>query len=286
MAGPDAGGSFYLEGQRQGLPGRGATTPPDLFYQYDPDRDAAILSYARDLGVNMLRLESKISARFVEMADEMGIPLMYGWMCCNQWEKRQWDDEDRRVIEGEHAVPRSTCAALARPVFVWAQRQRRQATAEVLANYRRILTDLHWQNATVDTVSSLNRDADGRRRDGIQMAGPAQRWRPPSYWFSNQYAAAPGSSAEQGVTSTSRRTRACAPVHPARLWPINDTWFFHAGSGPQNSQLVNVRRVIDRRYGPIMNAEMFANKAQLAHYEATWAQFESFAANGWDETTR
>ena len=39
---------------------------------------------------------------------------------------------------------------------------------------------------------------------------------------------------------------------------------------------------IDRRYGPSTNAEMFADKAQLAHYEATRAQFESFAANGWD----
>ncbi len=27
---------------------------------------------------------------------------------------------------------------------------------------------------------------------------------------------------------------------------------------------------------------MFADKAQLAHYESTRAQFESFAANGWD----
>ena len=43
-----------------------------------------------------------------------------------------------------------------------------------------------------------------------------------------------------------------------------------------------MRRVIDRRYGPSPNAQVFADKAQLAHYEATRAQFESFAANGWD----
>ena len=66
------------------------------------------------------------------------------------------------------------------------------------------------------------------------------------------------------------------------MWPINDTWYFHAGSAPQNSTLSNVRRVIDRRYGFSTGAQMFADKAQLAHYEATRAQFESFAANGWD----
>ena len=49
----------------------------------------------------MLRLESKIpNERFVEAADELGIPLMVGWMCCNQWEKwPQWDDEDIRVAQ-------------------------------------------------------------------------------------------------------------------------------------------------------------------------------------------
>ena len=78
----------------------------------DPDRDAAILHYVKELGLNMLRLESKIaSERFVEMADEMGIPLMYGWMCCNQWERwQQWDAEDlrvaRQVADGGDGSPR------------------------------------------------------------------------------------------------------------------------------------------------------------------------------------
>ena len=56
MAGPDAGGSFYLKVNGGTSLVRGATYTPDLLYRYDPDRDAAILSYARDLGVNMLRL--------------------------------------------------------------------------------------------------------------------------------------------------------------------------------------------------------------------------------------
>ena len=69
---------------------------------HDPDRDTAILRYAKDLGLNMLRLEAKISSseHLVEKADELGIPLMSGWMCCNQWEKwEQWDDEDHRVAQ-------------------------------------------------------------------------------------------------------------------------------------------------------------------------------------------
>jgi exo-1,4-beta-D-glucosaminidase len=278
------GGNFYLQVNGKNFLVRGATYTPDLLYKFDPDRDAAILRYVKDLGLNMLRLESKISSqRFVELADELGIPLIYGWMCCNQWEKwQQWDDEDHRVslesMRSQIAMLRSHAS-----VFVWANGSDGRPPDEVLADYHRILADLHWQNAIVDTVSSLNRDADGQQVwDGIQMTGP-YTWRPPSYWFSGQYGAAHGSSAEQGDNEHIPPFASLQKfIPPDKLWPINDTWFFHAGSDPQNSRLTNVQRVIDRRYGPSTSARMFADKAQLAHYEATRAQFESFAANGWD----
>ncbi|MCX2929555.1 glycoside hydrolase [Mycobacterium sp. CVI_P3] len=278
------GGNFYLQVNGKNFLIRGATYTPDLLYKYDPDRDAAILRYVKDLGLNMLRLESKISSRrFVEMADELGIPLMYGWMCCNQWEKwQQWDDEDYRVAQ-ESLRSQITMLRPHASVFVWANGSDGRPPAGVLTDYHQILSDLHWQNATVDTVSSLNRDADGQQLwDGIQMAGP-YTWRPPSYWFAGQYGAARGSSAEQGDNEHIPPFASLQKfIPPDKLWPINDTWFFHAGSDPQNSRLVNVQRVIDRRYGPSTSAKMFADKAQLAHYEATRAQFESFAANGWD----
>lgn len=278
------GGNFYLQVNGKNFLVRGATYTPDLLYKYDPDHDAAILRYVKDLGLNMLRLESKISSqRFVEMADELGIPLMYGWMCCNQWEKwQQWDDEDRRVSQ-ESMRSQITMLRSHASVFLWANASDGRPPEEVLTNYHQILSDLHWQNATVDTVSTLNRDANGQQLwDGIQMAGP-YTWRPPSYWFSGQYGAARGSSAEQGDNEHIPPFASLQKfIPPDKLWPINDTWFFHAGSDPQNSRLANVQRVIDRRYGPSTNARMFADKAQLAHYEATRAQFEAFAANGWD----
>jgi exo-1,4-beta-D-glucosaminidase len=282
--GADGGGNFYLKINGRDFLVRGATYTPDLLYRYDPDRDAAILRYAKDLGVNMLRLESKISsARFVEQADELGIPLMYGWMCCNQWEKwQQWDDEDRRVatesLRSQIEVLRSHPS-----VFVWANGSDGRPPEDLRTAYRTIIDDLHWQNATVDTVSAFARDPAGKPLwDGIQMSGP-YTWRPPTYWFSGRYGAARGSSAEQGDNEHIPPYASLRQfIPPDKMWPINDTWYFHAGTAPQNSTLSNVRRVIDRRYGLSTGAQMFADKAQLAHYEATRAQFESFAANGWD----
>ena len=281
---PGGGGNFYLTVNGRDFMVRGATYTPDLLYRYDPDRDEAILRYARDLGVNMLRLESKIaSSRFAEMADEMGIPLMYGWMCCNQWEKwQQWDDEDRRVaadsLRSQIAALRSHAA-----VFLWANASDGRPPDQVRQGYHQILGDLHWQNAVVDTVSALAHSGDGTPLwDGIQMSGPYS-WRPPSYWFAGEYPAARGSTAEQGDNehippfASLRRF-----IPPDKLWPINDTWYFHAGSDPRNAGLTSIRRIIDWRYGISTDAQMFADKAQLAHYENTRAQFEAFAAGGWD----
>lgn len=278
------GGSFYLKVNGKDFLVRGATYTPDLLYASDTSRDAAILGYAKDLGLNMLRLEGKFPGDHIAaMADELGIPLMYGWMCCNQWEKwSQWDDEDKRVAQDSL---RSQILMLRQhpSAFIWANGSDGLAPPNVLSEYHAILKELHWQNATVDTVSSLAQDATGERVwDGIQMAGPYS-WRPPSYWFSGRYAATRGATAEQGDNEHIPPFASLKRfIPPDKLWPINETWFFHAGSDPRNAVLTSIRRAVDRRYGPSGSAEEFTEKAQLAHYEATRAQFEAFAANGWD----
>lgn len=277
------GGSFYLTVNGRDFLVRGATYTPDLLYRNDPDREDAILGYTRDLGLNMLRLESKIpTERFVEQADELGIPLMVGWMCCNQWERwPQWDAEDFGVakasLRSQITMLRSHASA-----FVWANASDGRPPPDVADAYHGILRELHWQNATVDSVSSYTVGADGERLwDGIQMAGPYS-WRPPTYWFSGEYRAARGASAEQGDNehippfASLRRF-----IPPDRLWPINDDWSFHAGSNPDNADLRSIQRAVNRRYGTSSGAEEFTRKAQLAHYESTRAQFESFAALGW-----
>ncbi len=278
------GGNFYLKVNGRDFLVRGATYTPDLLYRYDPEREKAILGYVRDLGLNMLRLEGKFPGdHLLEQADALGIPLMYGWMCCNQWEKWwQWDDEDRRIAQesmrsqvedfGPHAA-----------AFLWANGSDGRPPPEVRGWYRDILAEKHWQNATVDTVSSVNRDDDGEVVwDGIQMAGPYS-WRPPSYWFDGRYAATRGASAEQGDNEHIPPFASLVKfIPPDKLWPINDTWYTHAGSDDNNVELDSIRTAVMRRYGSSRSAEEFTRKAQLAHYESTRAQFEGFAAGGWD----
>jgi exo-1,4-beta-D-glucosaminidase len=134
----------------------------------------------------------------------------------------------------------------------------------------------------VDTVSSFAKDAQGEPQwNGIHMEGPYS-WRPPTYWFSGKYAASRGSCAEQGDNEHIPTYESLKKFIPAdKLWPINETWFFHSGANPGNDTLVNIRHALDQRYGASSGAEEFSRKAQLAHYENTRAQFEAFAADGW-----
>ncbi len=277
------GGNFYLQVNGRDFLVRGGDYTPDLLFRYDPQREGGILRYAKDLGINFLRWESKISSEhIVELADEEGIPLMFGWMCCNQWEKwNQWSEEDRRV------APESLRSQILmlRPhasVFVWANGSDGLPPEAIRKEYHQILSELHWQNATVDTVSSFARGPNGDQMwDGIRMEGP-YCWRPPIYWFSGKYPATFGSNVEQGDNEHIPTLESLKKFIPAdKLWPINETWFMHAGAWGGNSTLSNIRLAVNQRYGPATNVEDFVRKAQLAHYENTRAQFENFAASGW-----
>ena len=248
---------------------------PDLLFRNDPERDANIMHYAKDLGLNLLRWELKIADdTMIERADREGMPIMLGFMCCAQWEHWDlWDAEDQWVAR---ASLRARIRELrSHPsVVIWASGSDGLPPDPVLNDYHQILKEEHWQNAVVDTVSHVNRDWSG-----IHMAGPYV-WRPPYYWFSDQYGPARGSSAEEGDNETIPPLESLKKFIPSdKLWPINEYWYFHSGANEGNNTLENIRRVIDKRYGPSTSAEEFSRKAQLAHYEDVRAQYETYASH-------
>lgn len=277
------GGNFYLQVNGKDFLVRGADYAPDLLYRYDPQAEADTIAYVKDMGLNMIRWEGKISSEhMIELADKAGIPTMLGWMCCSSWERwKSWSEEDQRVardsLHSQILMLRSHAS-----VFLWANGSDGLPPEPLRSDYHRILNDLHWQNAVVDTVSSYAKDAQGNPSwDGIHMDGPYS-WRPPSYWFSGLYGATQGSVAEQGDNETVPPFRSLEKFIPAsKLWPISEYWYFHAGGLKRNDTLTNKQLAVNRRYGPANNAKDFARKSQLAQYEDTRAQFENFAANGW-----
>lgn len=269
------GGNFYLLINGRDYLIRGAAYTPDLLFKNDPQRDATVMQYSKDLGLNLLRWELKIADdTMIDRADREGMPIMLGWMCCGQWEIwHAWSAEDQWVA-------RTSLRAQLRQlrshpsVVIWANGSDGLPPDTVLNDYHTIERELHWQNAIVDTVSHVNRNWSG-----IHMAGPYV-WHPPNYWFSEKYAPARGSSAEEGDNEVIPPLESLKKFIPAdKLWPINDDWYFHAGANEGNAQLANVRHVLETRYGPSANVDDFAKKAQLAAYEDARAKFESYSTH-------
>jgi exo-1,4-beta-D-glucosaminidase len=269
------GGNFYLQINGRDYLIRGGVYSPDLLFRNDPQRDATIMRYAKDLGLNLLRWELKIAdVTMIERADREGMPIMLGWMCCAQWEHWElWNAEDQWVARASlRARIRELRSHPA--VVIWANGSDGLPPDPVLNDYHEILEEEHWQNAVVDTVSHVNRSWSG-----IHMAGPYV-WRPPYYWFSDKYGPARGSSAEEGDNETIPPLESITKfIPPDKLWPINENWYFHSGANEGNNTLENVQRVIEKRYGSSSSVEDFAKKAQLAHYEDVRAQYEAYATH-------
>ena len=274
------GGNLYLEINGKKFLVRGADYTPDLLFRYDPQREADTISYVKDMGLNMLRWEDKISSEhMIELADKAGVPVMLGWMCCSKWEQwNQWSAEDQLVaresLRSQILMLRSHAA-----VFLWSNGSDGLPPEPLRSDYHHILSDLHWQNAMVDTDSNDKREANEKKTwDGIWMNG-VDRWHPPSFWFNGRYSTASGSTAEYGDNEIIPPYDSLKKFIPANeLWPINEYWYFHAGA---TNHLETIQHIVNRRYGPSENAEEFSRKAQLAHYENVRAQFEDWAANGW-----
>ncbi len=269
------GGNFYLQVNGKDYLVRGGVYSPDLLFKNDRERDATIMRYAKDLGLNLLRWELKIADdTMIDRADREGMPVMLGFMCCTQWEHWElWNAEDQWVARASlRARIRELRSHPA--VVIWANGSDGLPPDPVLNDYHQILKEEHWQDAVVDTVSHVN-----RFWSGIHMAGPYV-WRPPYYWFSDKYGPARGSSAEEGDNETIPPLESLKKFIPSdKLWPINENWYFHAGANEGNNTLENIQRVLDKRYGPSTSAEEFSKKAQLAHYEDVRAQYETYATH-------
>ena len=243
------GGNFYLKINGRDYLIRGGVYSPDLLFRNDSERDAAIMRYAKDLGLNLLRWELKIADdTMIERADREGMPVMLGFMCCAQWEHWDlWNAEDQWVAR---ASLRARIRELrSHPsVVIWASGSDGLPPDPVLNDYHQILEEEHWQNAVVDTVSHVN-----RTWSGIHMAGPYV-WRPPYYWFSDVYGPARGSSAEEGDNETIPPLESLKKFIPSDNYGRLTNLYFHSGANEGNSTLENVQRVIDKRYGPSASA--------------------------------
>jgi exo-1,4-beta-D-glucosaminidase len=263
---------------------RGGGWSPDIFLRVNEARTRDDLAYVRDLGLNTVRLEGKIETDdFFELTDRMGILVMAGWCCCDHWE--HWDKWSAADHEIAKESQRSQIARLrSHPsMLMWLNGSDGPPPADVERDYLAVLKDLHWPNPVVSSASSTPTSVTGE--SGVKMTGPYD-YVPPSYWLADpgHWGGAYGFNTETSpgpappVLSSQRKF-----IPKQNLWPHDDVWNFHAGSGAfaQTNIFDNAMAVM---YGLPTSAEDYDMKSQLMTYEGERSMYEAYALEKYHTT--
>ena len=256
---------------------RGADYVWDMFMRWDSKTNQAHLNYVRDMGLNIIRFEGILGNEGIyDAADRAGVMLMPGYVCCTYWASwSSWSSEDHTVanasLDSQMRRMRAHPSAL-----VWAYGSDELPAAAVLASYKGIATNLHWQNPTLDNLASYNNTGSSIPK----MNGPYV-WEPPVYWYADTAnGGAFGFCAEQGGESVPPEESLRKFIGSADLWPIGTIYGYHAGASPFDN-LNFYSPGVNNRYGTATNVTQYADRAQLLNYESERAQFEAFGANAY-----
>ncbi|MFZ0732691.1 MAG: glycoside hydrolase family 2 protein [Candidatus Sulfotelmatobacter sp.] len=260
---------------------RGAGYSFDLLLRSTPERQEAELNYVRDLNLNAVRLEGKLeNDHFFDLADQMGILVMPGWCCCDQWENwPAWDKETETIAGGSL---RDQIRRLERhpSVISWMYGSDFAPPPRIEKLYLGILQDLDWPNPSISSAAGRTTTVGP---SGVKMTGPYE-YVAPSFWYlDTRHGGAFGFNTETSpgpaIPPVASLRRMLPPDH---LWPIDSVWEYHAGG---MSRTLNVfTDALSQRYGPAKSLEDFALKAQLQAYEAHRAMMEAYGRNKYTST--
>jgi exo-1,4-beta-D-glucosaminidase len=260
---------------------RGAGYSFDLLLRSSPERQQAELNYVRDLNLNTVRLEGKLeNEHFFDLADQMGILVMPGWCCCDQWENwPAWDKENETIAVGSL---RDQIRRLERhpSVISWMYGSDFAPPARIEKMYLGILQELEWPNPSISSAAGRTTTVGP---SGVKMTGPYE-YVAPSFWYlDTRHGGAFGFNTETSpgpaIPPVASLRRMLPPDH---LWPIDSVWEYHAGG---MSHTLNVfTEALEERYGPAKSAEEYALKAQLQAYEAHRAMMEAYGRNKYTST--
>jgi len=260
---------------------RGAGYSMDLLLRSSPERQEAQLGYVRDLNLNAIRLEGKLEdEHFLELCDRLGILVMAGWCCCDQWENwAEWDAEDERVAEESL---RDQIRRLERhpSVFTWLNGSDFPPPPKVEEMYLRILKECDWPNPTVSSASGKSTTVG---QSGMKMTGPYE-YVAPSFWYLDTER-----GGAYGFNTETSPGPAIPPVESLRLmlpedhlWPVDSVWEYHAGGMSDTLSVFN--EALDKRYGVSASVEEYSRKAQIQAYEGHRAMMEAYDRNKYTST--
>lgn len=266
---------------------RGAGWTDDMLLNVRRTKLESEILYVRHMNLNTIRLEGfwGTGRDLYALCDRAGIMIMAGWSCQWEWSGLLGKPTDR--YGGIRTEEDMRLAVLSwrdqvrwlrnhPSILVWLMGSDLSPRPEL---ERRYLEALDTDDPTRPRLLSASaRESELSGKTGVKMNGPYD-YVPPVYWHADtKHGGAFGFSTETGpgpqvppLDSLKRM------FFGEALWPVNETWIFHAAYG----KFQNLDRYIEamnRRLGPARDVRDFAVKAQFLNYEGVRAMFEAFTA--------
>ncbi len=263
---------------------RGGGWTPDMMLRNDPEKLRAQFRMVRDMGLNTIRSEGKMEPEdFFNLADEQGVLVMIGWSCCDRWERwPQWTDENKQVAR-ESLDSQILRLRIHPSVLMWLNGSDHHPTAEIEAMYLKEESDLHWPNPTVSSATRRPTSVTGE--SGVKMNGPYD-YEAPAYWETDtsRHGGAFGFATEIGPGPAIPRLDSMKKFIPAAdIWPHDDVWRYHAGSGGYKDVTI-FNKAMDAIYGSAQNAVEYDRISQTMAYDGERAMFEAYSRNKYNST--
>jgi len=276
---------FLIRVNRQPVLIRGAGWAPEMLLRTSEERLRAELTYVRDMHLNAIRLEGKLEGdEFFDLADQMGILILAGWCCCDQWEHwSSWQPNDYTIAADSlrtQVLRLRHHASLA----LWMNGSDNAPPAHVEAAYRKILAETGWPNPIVSSASSKATTVSGA--SGVKMTGPYD-YVPPGYWLidTDHFGGAFGFNTETSPGAAIPVLGSIKKFLPKEhLWPIDAMWNMHTGAGNLNGNLMHFNESMDAIYGPPKGLDDYLRKSQAMAYDGERAMFEAYGRNKYQST--
>ena len=263
---------------------RGGGWAEDMLLRGSRERLEAQLTYLREMNLNTIRLEGQMeSDDLYDLADEMGILVMPGWVCCTYWELwPKWKLGDlpiaRESLRSQILRLRHHPSA-----FVWLNGSDVPPPAWVERAYLKVLKDSDWPNPVLSSASATPTALTGK--SGMKMSGPYD-YVPPSYWLTDlgKYGGAYGFNTETGPGPAIPQMGSLRKMLPTEhLWPIDDFWNYHAAS-ESFSNVNRFNKAMNGMFGTPSGLPDYLNRAQAMAYDGERAMFEAYARNKYTST--
>jgi exo-1,4-beta-D-glucosaminidase len=263
---------------------RGGGWAEDMLLRRSPERLDAQLRYVRDMNLNTIRLEGQLETdEFFALADERGILVMPGWVCCTYWQLwPKWKLSDLEIAA--ESLRSQALRMRSHPsVLVWLNGSDEPPPPVVEKTYLGVLKETDWPNPVISSAAGYPTAVTGA--SGMKMTGPYD-FVPPSYWLTD-----PGRfGGAWGLNTETSPGPAIPPIGILKkmlpvdhLWPIDSFWSYHAAS-ESFSKVDRFNRAMESMFGAPAGLEDYVTKSQAMAYDGERAMFEAYARNKYTST--